>query len=351
MPTLTADRLRQVGEAVFRAAGASAENAARVTASLVDANLAGHDSHGVQHVPGYVRSIQEGQIVADARPAVLRETAVTALVSGQWTFGQVAAGFATGCAIEKAKRSGLAAVGLVQVNHVGRLGEYAEMAAREGIVAIVAAGGFAEERGQAVPFGGARPALGTNPIAFGFPAGRDDPMFLDFATTAIAAGKVAVARAKGLPLPEGVLLDRDGRPTTDPNAYYEGGALLPFGGHKGYALSMAVEFLGRVVTGSETFATEGRGGQYFARSGTMELAIDPAAFGPLEAYRDRADATIDRIKAVPPAPGHAEVLVPGDPEHRSRRERARDGVPLPQATWESIRDCAISLGLDDPGPG
>ena len=236
----------------------------------------------------------------------------------------------------------------MQVNHVGRLGEYAEMAAREGVVAILAAGGFAEERGQAVPFGGSRPALGTNPIALGFPAGRAEPMLLDFATTAIAAGKVAVARARGLPLPDGVLIDRDGHATTDPNAYYEGGALLPFGGHKGYALSMAVEFLGRIVTGSETFATEGRGGQYFARSGHMVIAIDPSAFGPIDGYRERADATIDRIRAVPPAPGHAEVLVPGDPEHRSRRERERDGIPVPQATWESIRECAVGLGLPDP---
>jgi LDH2 family malate/lactate/ureidoglycolate dehydrogenase len=348
MPTLRPERLRELGEAIFLAAGASPENAARVTASLVDANLAGHDSHGVQHFPGYVTAIQAGQIVADARPEVLRDSAVTALVSGHWTFGQVAAAYATACAVEKAKRSGLAAVGIVQVNHVGRLGEYAEIAARAGVVAILAAGGFAEERGQAVPFGGARPALGTNPISLGFPA-SGDPMLLDFATTAVAAGKVAVARAKGLPLPEGVLIDRDGHATTDPNAYYEGGALLPFGGHKGYALSMAVEFLGRVVTGSETFATEGRGGQYFARSGTMVLAIDPAAFGPAEGYRERADATIDRIRAVPPAPGHAEVLVPGDPEHRSRRERQRDGIPLPQATWESIRECAVGLGLPDPG--
>ena len=349
MPTLKSEQLSELGEAIFLAAGASPENAVRVTASLVDANLAGHDSHGVQHFPGYVRSIQEGQIVADARPEVLRETAVTALVSGRWTFGQVAAAYATERAIEMARRSGLAAVGIVQVNHVGRLGEYAEMAASQGIVAILSAGGFAEERGQAVPFGGARPALGTNPIALGFPSGESDPMLLDFATTAVAAGKVAVARARGTPLPEGVLIDRDGRPTTDPNAYYEGGALLPFGGHKGYALSMAVEFLGRVLTGSETFATEGRGGAYFARSGVMLIAIDPAAFGPVADYRARADATIGRIKAVPPAPGHDEVLVPGEPEHRSRRQRLRDGIPVPMATWESIRDCAVGLGLPDPG--
>src|SRR5438093_6483575 len=138
MPTLSAERLRELGETIFRAAGASPENAVRVTEALVDANLAGHDSHGVQHIPGYVRSIQEGLIVADARPAVLRETPVTALVGGGWTFGQVAAAYATRCAVGKAKQAGMAAVGVVQVNHVGRLGEYAEIAAREGVVALVA---------------------------------------------------------------------------------------------------------------------------------------------------------------------------------------------------------------------
>jgi LDH2 family malate/lactate/ureidoglycolate dehydrogenase len=349
MALLRPERLRELGEAVFRAAGASPENAARVTEALVDANLAGHDSHGVQHVPGYVGSIREGLIVADARPTLLRETPVTALVGGGWTFGQVAAEYATRCAVGKARQAGMAAVGVVQVNHVGRLGEYAEIAAREGVVAIVAAGGFAGESAQAVPFGGARAALGTNPIAIGFPTGRGEPMFLDFATTAVAAGKIAVARAKGEPLPEGAIVDRDGRATTDPNAYFDGGALLPFGGHKGYALAMAVEFLGRVVTGSETFAAEGRGGAYFARSGTMILAFDPGVFGPPEAYRRRADAEIARVKAVPPAAGFREVLVPGEPEQRARLERRRDGIPLPAATWQAIRDCAISLGLPDPG--
>ena len=347
MPNLTPERLRELGQTIFQAAGASPANAARVTASLVDANLAGHDSHGVQHIPGYVRSVQEGQIVGDAEPRVLRETPVTALVSGQWTFGQVAAGFAPGCAIEKARRSGLAAVGLVQVNHIGRLGEYAEMAARAGVVAIVVAGGFAEERGQAVPFGGARPALGTNPIAVGFPAGRSEAMFLDFATTAIAAGKVAVARAKGLPLSPGVLLDREGRATTDPNAYYEGGALLPFGGHKGYALSMAVEFLGRVVTGSETFATEGRGGQYFARSGTMVIALDPAA-----SARTSATASAPTRRSTGSRPSRRRPATPRcwSPASPSTARAASDSATASpcRATWESIRECAVSLGLPDP---
>jgi uncharacterized oxidoreductase len=351
MPQVSAERLRMLGEAIFSAAGASAENARRVTEALVSANLAGHDSHGVQHIPGYVGSMRQGLIDGQARPSVVRDGPVTALVAGGWTFGHVSAAFATRLAVEKAKASGLAAVGLVQANHIGRLGEYAEMAAEQGLVAIVAAGGFAQqnERGQTVPYGGARPALGTNPIAMGFPAGQHEPMLLDFATSSIAAGKIAVARAKGLPLPEGAIVDAQGHPTTDPNAYYEGGALLPFGGHKGYALSMAVEFLGRVLTGPERHATEGRGGPFFAHSGTMVIAVDPAAFGPIDEYEQRADATIDRIKAVPPAAGFTEVLVPGEPEHRTRQERLRDGVPIPAATWAAIRECATSLGLPDPG--
>lgn len=349
MQGIEVERLRRLAEQIFVAAGASSANAERVADALVEANLAGHDSHGVQHIPGYVGAIRDGTIVPDATPEVLRDAAATALVSGNWTFGHVAAHAATEIAIAKAKVSGVAAVGLVRLNHIGRLGEYAEMAARAGVVAMVAAGGFAEERGQAVPYGGARPALGTNPIAMGFPGGERPAMVLDFATTAIAAGKIAIARTNGQALPANAIIDHAGQPSTDPNAYFEGGALLPFGGHKGYALSMAVEFLGRVLTGSEAFAAEGHGGPYFARSGATIVAIDPAQFGAIDQYCLRADAAIDRIKSVPPAPGFAEVLVPGEPEHRTRQARLIDGIPVPDSTWQSIRDTAVALGLEDPG--
>ena len=350
MGLMQADRLKSIGEAIFVAAGAPPATARIVVSALVNANLVGHDSHGVQHIPEYVRSIKVGEIDPRGEASIHRETPVTATVHGAWNFGQVTAEFAIRLAVAKAKASGIAAIGVVQVNHIGRLGEYAEIAAREGIIAIVAAGGFAEgKRGQAVPFGGAQPILGTNPVAVGFPTGRHDTMFLDFATTSIAAGKIQVARAKGLQLPPGSIIDRDGRPTTDPNAYYEGGALLPFGGHKGYGLAMAMEFLGRVVTGSEQFADQKRGGPFFASSGTMIIGINPAAFGDEDDYRYRADATIDRVKGVPPADGFTEVLVPGEPEHRSRVERMRDGIPVPKQTWDGIRETAIALGLNDPG--
>lgn len=343
--TLTAERLRGVAEAIFRAAGAPEDIAARVAEALVEANLTGHDSHGVQHIANYVRSVREGLIVPDARPEVLEETPTTALVAGRWGFGHVAAAFGTRLAIRKAREQRVAAVAIVECNHIGRVGEYAAMAAREGVVALIAAGGFAEppSRGQAAPYGGAQPALGTNPIALGFPAGEREPPFLDFATTTVAAGKIALARARGERLPPGCALDSDGRPTTDPEDYYRGGMLLPFGGHKGYALAVAVELLGRALTGADAYASDKHGGPIFAHSGVCILAVDGGAFQPRARFGVTVDATLRRLKAVPPAEGFREVLVPGDPEWRSREARLRDGIPVPEATWAAIRDTARSL--------
>ena len=348
MATFSAEQLRQLGIDVFKAAGASEANAVRVASALVDSNLAGHDSHGVIHIPRYVDFIHKGFIVPDARPTIIQESPTTALVSCNWTFGQVGAEFATRLGIAKARQSKVAMIGLVQVNHIGRLGEYSEMAIAEGMAAIVAAGGFFKDSGQAAPYGGAKRAIGTNPISIGFPGGETTGMMLDFATTAVAGGKVRLAMAKGTQLPEGVLIDKDGNPTTDPAAWDAGGALLPVGGHKGYSLSLAIEFLGRVMTGSADYATEGRGGPAFAHSGTLIIVMDPGAFRPSRGYAADADQVFKKMKAVPPAPGFNEVLMPGEPELRSRQERQKNGIPVPDSTWAEIRNTATSLGLPDP---
>ncbi|MBI2939356.1 MAG: Ldh family oxidoreductase [Chloroflexi bacterium] len=345
MPTLAVDRLRLLSEQIFVAAGATRENATRVTRALVEANLAGHDSHGVQAIPHYVREVKDGRIVPTARPALLRDSPSIALVTGNWGFGHVAAEYATHVAVAKAKESNVAAVALVQANHIGRVGEYAEMAAAAGVVTIIAAGGFAEERPAVAPYGGARPVLGTNPISMGFPAGEMPSMLLDFATTTVAGGKVTLAVAKGTPVPPGALLDRHGNPTTDPKALADGGVMLPFGGHKGFALSMAVEFLGRIATGADTHHSSTHGGPVFSHSGTLIFALDPSAFQPFDQYASRADDMLRRVKAIPPAPGFSEVLVPGEPEHQSREARRRDGIPIPDSTWAAILATAEELGV------
>ncbi len=341
----TAETLTLLSRAIFEATGCPPDIAARVTTALVDANLVGHDSHGVIRIPGYVKDVREGQIVADARPSILRETDVSALVDGHWAFGHYSAAYATTVAVEKAKARGISIVGIVRCNHIGRLGEYAAQASAAGAIALILASGFRGRGVSAVPFGGAKPLFGTNPLAVGIPAGAEPAVLIDFATTAVAAGKIEVARAKKEPLPPGSIVDREGRPTTDPEDYYRGGAILPFGGHKGYALSVMVEFLGRVLTGADAFAEPGRGGEVYTHSGTTIVAVDPHIFAPAEQYAARADETIERLHAVPPAPGTLGVLVPGEPEERSRRERLVSGIPLAEETWDQILRTARELGV------
>jgi LDH2 family malate/lactate/ureidoglycolate dehydrogenase len=347
MPLVTADQLTPLSEAIFRAAGASPANAARVTEAMVSANLAGHDSHGVQHIPGYVAEIERGAIDPTGQPAVLRETDTTALVSGGWTFGHVGAAYAARLAIEKARRQHLAAVSLVEVHHIGRLGEYGEMGVTAGIV-VIAAAGFGHRHPNVAPYGGARALLATNPMTIGIPTGEQPGMVLDFATSIVAAGKVSLAHAKGEQLPPGMVIDREGRPTTEPRDLFEGGALLPFGGHKGFALALAIEFLGRILGGGEAHATGNRGGNYYGESGTLFLAIDPATFRPAADYAAAAADLVGRVKATPPAPGFDAVLIPGDPERQARAARLANGIPIPTSTWEAIGATARTYGVALP---
>lgn len=341
----TAPELTELSQKIFVAAGCPPAIAARVTQALVDANLAGHDSHGVMRIPNYVGVVRSGNIIPNAQPTILKETAVTALVDGGWGFGQVSAAYATKVAIEKATEHGISLVGIVRCTHIGRLGEYATMASDAGVAAIVTAGGFQGRGRSAVPFGGAKPLFGTNPIAVGIPAGVEPAVLVDFATTTVAAGKVEVARAKKAPLPPGSIVDRDGHPSTDPEDYYNGGALLPFGGHKGYALSVMVEFLGRILTGADAFAEAGRGEVVYTHSGTLIIAINPRVFVEPAQYAATADETIRSLKAIPPAPGSSGVMVPGEPEARSRAERLGSGIPLAESTWDRIVQTAASVGV------
>ena len=343
----SAATLGDLTQKIFEAAGSPPDIAKRVTTALIDANLCGHDSHGVIRIPSYVDAVREGHVIPDAHPSTLRQTAVTALVDGHWSFGQVSAAYATEVAVEKAKAGGVSMVGIVRCNHIGRLGEYATMASDAGIALIIVAGGFGGRGVSAVPFGGSKPLFGTNPIAVGIPAGVQPDVLVDFATTAVAAGKIEVARAKKAPLPPGSIVDRDGRPTTDPEDYYRGGALLPFGGHKGYALSVMVEFLGRVMTGADSYAEGNRGGAVYGHSGTLIVAMDPSTFVSAEQYAAAADETLVRLKSVPAAPESSGVLIPGEPESHSRAERSLKGIPLAEDTWERILATARGLGVLD----
>ncbi len=342
MPTLDADSLRTFAQQVFAAAGTPSEYAATVAEHLVNANLAGHDSHGIQHIPGYIAGIRAGQIVPAAAPAIVQERPTAALVSGHWGFGQVAAKYAMDVAIRKVKEVGVTVVGIVQCNHIGRLGEYVTRAAAQGLASLVTSGNLNRIGGSVAPYGGRQGALSTSPMAWGFPAGPRPPFLLDFATSVIAGGKVEVALAKGESLPEGAAFGPDGRPTTDPVVLRQGGSLRTFGGHKGYGLALVVGLFGGLLTHADRYAIDE------GATGVFILAVDVGLFGPSEAVERTVDQAFGRIKATPPAEGFDEVLISGETEHRSREQRRRDGIPIPAKTWMAVCQVATELGVAVP---
>ena len=346
MTTITPEDLHGLVRDLLLAAGADLRNADRVAEALVSSNLCGVDTHGVFHLPRYVDEIRAGTLVPTAWPQVVNDTATTALVTGNWTFGHVVAKYAMDIAIQKASAQSVAVVSFVRSTHIGRLGEYTEMAASAGMTSLVWASGYGVETPAAVPFGGRSAALHTNPIAIGVPGGEEPPMVLDFATTTIAGSKVRIAQKRGQQVPSGSLVDKDGRPTTDPSGFPEEGGLMPFGGHKGYAIMLANEFLGRVLSGADAFAEEDRGGAVLRHQGVTLIVFKADLFQPMEQFGKGADRLQRMMRAVPPADGFEEVLVPGDLENRARTARRRDGIPIPDFVWSSLVDLAESLGVN-----
>jgi LDH2 family malate/lactate/ureidoglycolate dehydrogenase len=343
MLRFTADELRRVSEAIFKAVGTPSDVAPYMAETLVECDLMGHESHGVIRIPSYVERVEAGLCAPAARPTIVNETPTTAVVSGHWTFGQVAARFAAELVIRKAKESNIAAVSVVECNHQGRLGEYSTMIARERMIGMVVTGGFGKPFNQVAPYGGAKGILGTNPFSFAVPAGAREPFVADFATSVVAEGKLRVAQAKGVSVPEGWVIDAEGRPSTDPSAYQKGGAMLAFGGHKGYALSLLADLLGSFLGGAEKLGTPP------LTYGTFMMALRVDAFRPFEEFTSSVDRRFGEIKDVPPAEGFEEVLVPGEPESRTKAQRVREGIPVPEATWEKITAIAAKYNLDVDG--
>lgn len=338
MPTFKKDVLHEITAAIIIATGAPEVCALQVADVLIDNHLAGHDSHGILRIPEYVKSVQAGEIVPTAMPCVIEESASSALVNGNWAFGQVSGIFATDLAIEKAKREKVAVISVVKAGHTGRLAAFTERAAHRNVTMFMAIGTVTKP--TTAPYGGSAPAVGTNPISFSIPNPSGDSITFDIATSAIAQGKIKVARAKNEKLPPDVIIDRNGKPSTDPHAFFDGGFLLPFGGHKGYGLAVIAELLSGPMAGADAFPG------VINRSGIFIFAVDATVFRPLDAYEKALARTLGRIKAVPPAPGFDEVLLPGEPEARTRRQRLRDGIQIPEKTWLAVCEAGSEMGVD-----
>ncbi len=345
MVTKKADALHQLTRRILEVAGTTSSHAEIVADHLVLANLRGVDSHGVWHVPGYVKALRAGHVTPTAEPTIIKQTPVAALVSGDWAFGHVVARFGMQTAIEKAREQDLAVVSVVQTHHIGRLGHYAEMAAAEGMASMVWAGGQGAEQPAAVPYGGRKALFHTNPVALGLPTGSEPPVIIDFATSATAGVKVVNAYNRHQKLPPDCVVDKEGNPTTDPEKFMDGGAHRPFGGHKGYALMLATEFLGRTFSGADDGAERDYSDPLFRRHGATLIVFRADLFQPLSEYRRRADEMAQRTRAVPPAPGFKEVLLPGMPEDRAQEARQREGIPIADDIWKAIADTAAAVGV------
>ncbi|HXV43943.1 MAG TPA: Ldh family oxidoreductase [Anaerolineae bacterium] len=335
---------------IFQAAGTPSETARMVAASLVRTNLTGHDSHGVIRVPQYLQSIATGAIQPEAVPVVVRETPTITTIDAQNSFGQVAAQFSMDVTIKKAQQQGVAATTLFRCHHVGRLGEWVELAAIQNMIglAFCTASNYP---GRVAPFGGQQAVLGTNPFAAAVPAAGRPPIVIDFATSIVAEGKVRLAFNQGELLPEGLLLGPDGQPSLNPQDLYEGGALLPFGGsiagHKGYSLAILMDLLGGILAGRGTPGLPG----FISGNGVLFIVLDINVFQPLETFLADIAIFCDYVQSCPPTGDIQQVLMPGEPEFRTTTQRQAEGIPIDDFTWTQLTEVATKLGVPTPTDG
>ncbi len=344
---IRAEGLRAAVAEMLRAAGTAPASAEIVAADLLEANLQGHDSHGVQLAPRYVLNVLAGKLNPGASVQVAQQTGAIIVADGGMGFGQVVGRQAMDLAIAAAREGGLGLLALRNVHHLGRIGAYGDQAVAAGMLSIHFVNAVSGPPVVA-PFGGREARFGTNPICIAVPpvAPGGPPLILDFATSALAIGKVRVAHAAGRPVPEGSLVDHAGRPTTDPGVMYnEGprGALLPFGLHKGSGLALMCEILAGALTGGGTnqpATPKDRG----IVNGMLALVLDPARFGDIGAFRAETAAMVAHVKAASPPDG-PPLLVAGEKERLTRAERGRDGIPVPDATWAELCAAAAEVGI------
>lgn len=344
-----AARLRDAAEAVFRAVGCPEAEAAAVAAHLADANLCGHDSHGMIRVLPYVKALQRGYFHAGREVAVVREAPALVVLDGAMGLGQPLANTATDRACALAAASGAGTVLLRRAGHVGRLGAYAERAAERGMASIIFCNAPRPGGGVIAPWGGIGRRLGASPIAMGMPRPPAPHVVLDFSTSYYAVGKLRVARNKGELLPEAAVIAADGTPTRDPNAYFgpPEGAMIPFGGHKGYALNVFTDLLAGMLSG---------GGADYPPPGTDEqggnnLMIVAVAVGQAAEPGWLAPALAGYaawVKSATPLDPARPVLLPGEPEAATRARRTEAGVPLDPRTVAQVNEAAALVGLAPP---
>jgi hydroxycarboxylate dehydrogenase B len=341
---LAADALTRFAQSIIAAAGSEGAEAEEVASHLVEANLKGHDSHGVGMIPTYVKNVREGHLKPNRHARLVSEAGPIAVFDGDMGYGQITARETTDWAIAKAKTIGVGIIALRNTHHVARVGAYGERAAAAGLVSIHFVNVLIAP-GRVAPFGGMAGRFGTDPVCITFPAAKGEPpVVLDFATSRVAAGKLRVALNEGKKLPPGYLIDAQGNEANDAAVFFrENGAMLPFGEYKGSGLALACELMAGVLTGGGAMRADIP--NHGVKNGMFSIVLDPARFGDT-GWMEREMATlIGWVKSSPPRPGVEEVMVAGEPERKSRAKRLEDGIPIDANSWKELIGAAQQVGL------
>lgn len=346
-PAVAADALRAFVAQALAANGVPERDADRVAFLMVEADIQGYGTHGVFRLRQYLARLAGGGCNPAPSVSVIRETAATALIDGDNGLGHLAMEAARDLAMAKARAAGIGWVGVRRGNHAGPLALYVRPQAEAGMLGMAAAVGSAN---HVPPYGGTDLLLGTNPIAFSAPVAGPDPFVFDMATTVAAMGKIKTLLQRGLPMPEGWMVGRDGQPLTDPARKAEG-FLLPIGGPKGFGLSVAIGLLAGVLNGAAfgsdviDFTADTTSP---TNTGQFVMALDPAAFGLDEAFAETAARIFAEMRASSPLPGHAPVRLPGEGRSAAAIERRRSGVPLGPALRRDLAALARQHGIAPP---
>jgi uncharacterized oxidoreductase len=343
---LSHERLRCLIANIFAAGGCAAEEAERIARRLVEANLVGHDSHGVIRVASYIQWLKAGKVLAGKSIQIVFENEALAIVDGQGGFGQTIGEQATQLGIDKCARHGVAVVALRNSGHLGRIGDWPLMAAEAGKLSLH----FVNTTGAGIlvaPFGGFQRRLSANPIAGGVPIPGGRPLLLDISACTLAEGKIRVALNKGVPVPENCILDAQGRPTTDPRVFYADppGAILPIAGHKGYGLAVLCEVLAGALTGGGC-SDPAHADRVI--NGMFSIYLDPTRFQSEPSFKAELERFIDWVKSSEKTTPGGEILMPGEIEERTKAMRLRDGIDIDATTWSQITAAAQSVGLPPP---
>jgi uncharacterized oxidoreductase len=342
------DRLRPFISAIFHAAGCDVAEADRIATRLVEANLVGHDSHGVIRVPTYVQWLKAGKVRAGQSIQIVFENEAIAVVDGQFGFGQTIGEQAMRLGIEKCAKHGVSVIALRNTGHLGRIGDWPLMAAEAGTLSLH----FVNTSGAGIlvaPFGGTQRRLSANPIAAGIPIHGRSPILLDISACTLAEGKIRVALNKGVHVPENCIIDAQGRPTTDPKVFYADppGAILPIAAHKGYGLAFLCEVLAGALTGGGCSNPEKADKVV---NGMLSILLDASFFQKDPDFAAEIERFIAWVKSSAKATPDGEILLPGEIEDRTKARRSRDGIDIDATTWSQLLSTAQSLGLPAPQP-